>query len=170
MNDFAAVQVDEPINKLGDEILGFILGQPLSFFKDVVEGVVAAELQQNVYIVVILKNMIEADHSPMLQSFVNFNFSDKLLNRCITFCFAFAFFKFSLFTILMAETFLVSIQVTSKHLANPPLPRSLPLVYFLTAQPLFLWGRRSSIIDDSYVCLVISSCSYFFSRMSVIFE
>lgn len=57
--------------------------------------------------------MIEADHSAMLQSFVDLDLCDELLNGIVTFCFAFAFFRFCLLTILMAPTFFVSIQVTS---------------------------------------------------------
>lgn len=52
--------------------------------------------------------------------------------------------------ILMADTFLVSMFVASKHFANPPFPKNLPFEYFLTEAPPPILFSFSSMISVYY--------------------
>lgn len=65
VDDFAAVQIGQPFDELGDKVLGLILSQPLSLFQNIVESVVAAELEQDVDVVIVLEHMVEPNYSTM---------------------------------------------------------------------------------------------------------
>ena len=75
----------------------------------------ATKLQKDIHILCILKNMVEAHNSSMLQRFMDFYFCDQLHQEKLTFCLALHFLSVCLFTILMAEIFLEFIFVASKQ-------------------------------------------------------
>jgi hypothetical protein len=79
----------------------------------------------------ILEYMLEFHNMMITQWFMYFNFRDKLkiLNE-YTFCLALVRLSDVFAIIFTAIIFLFSRLVISKHLAKPPLPSCLPLVYF----------------------------------------
>lgn len=94
--------------------------------------------------------MLELDNVDLMKTSVNLNFGEQLGNETLgflfTFCLALLLDKELFWMILAAITFLVSRFTNSKHLANPPLPRSRPLEYFLTAVSPLTVEILSSII------------------------
>ena len=85
-----------------------------------------AQFKENVDVLAVLKDMVKADDSSVTEGLVDLDLSDELNLGSCTFCLALDFLRVCLLTILMADTFLESRLVASKHLANPPLPSSLP--------------------------------------------
>lgn len=67
VNDFVGVHVLEGGHHLNAVGLDLQLVQPLASSQDLVEGLVGAELQQDVHVVVVLEEVLEADHMLVLQ-------------------------------------------------------------------------------------------------------
>jgi hypothetical protein len=107
VDDLGAVEVGEAFRGLRDEVLGLGLAEPLLLFEQFVEGVVAAQFQEDVYIFVVLEDVFETDDAFMFEHFMDFDFSDELNRVLFTFCLAFGFLRFYLLIILMAHIFLV---------------------------------------------------------------
>lgn len=59
MNHLIVVKVLKAFNDLYDEVLDLKLGNIFSFFEHFVQGVIAAEFQDYVNILTVLKNVIE---------------------------------------------------------------------------------------------------------------
>lgn len=96
---------------------------------------VAAEFHNHVDVFAVFEDVIELDDVAMAKCLVYFNLGDQLSARWVTFCLAFDFLRVYLLTILIADTFLVSMFSTSKHFANPPLPKKRRLMNFRTTPP-----------------------------------
>ena len=75
---FGMVYVSESLNQLENEILSFKLSKSFSLLQQVIEGIAATKLEEDVDILCILEDMIEPNHSSMSKRFVDFNLGDQL--------------------------------------------------------------------------------------------
>ena len=81
MYDFVLMGVDESLNKLIEIVLQFCFCDSFSFFDHLVEGVIAAEFQDDIDVLGILEDVIKEKNIFMLEGFVDFDLSDKLNRR-----------------------------------------------------------------------------------------
>ena len=95
-------------------ILNFHLGESLATLDQLIERVVGTYLEQDVYIFMVFKHMLEFSDMSVVERFVDLDFGDELyIVKLNTFCLALDRFSVLLGMILAASTFLVSKLFTS---------------------------------------------------------
>jgi len=99
--------VDESLDELVEVVLKFAFGDPLPFLDHFVEGVVVANLEDDVDVLGVLEDVVEEEDVFMLERSVDFNLGDQLSGGMVTFCLALDFLRVYLLMILMACTFLL---------------------------------------------------------------
>jgi hypothetical protein len=113
VDDFVLVQVEEGGNDLVQVVLHLHLGEPLPALDEFVEGLVGADLQQDVDVLVVLEDMLELHDVLVGQRFVDFDLGYQLRGGRCTFCLALDRLRELLAMILAAETRFVSRLVIS---------------------------------------------------------
>ena len=76
MNDFLVVAVDESLDELVEVVLQLCLRDSFPFLDHLVEGVVGAYLQNDVYVLGVLEDMVEEEHIFVLKGLVYFDLGD----------------------------------------------------------------------------------------------
>lgn len=113
MDDLVLVEVHQRRDNLRQVVLHLHLGQSLPPLQQLIQGLVGADLQQDVDVLVVLEDVLELDEVLLAQRLVDLDFSDELDEGRSTFCLALERFRVLLAMILAAETRFVSRLVTS---------------------------------------------------------
>ena len=78
MDDLLVVEVDEPLDEVVEVVLQFSFCDSFAALDHFVESVVAADLQNYVYVLAVLEDVIEKQDIFVLQTFVDFYFGHQL--------------------------------------------------------------------------------------------
>ena len=76
MDDSLPVSVNETLDELIDVVLGFGLSYSSASFHHLVEGMVAAEFQDDVDIFAVFENVIEKEDVFVFEGFMDFDLCD----------------------------------------------------------------------------------------------
>jgi hypothetical protein len=98
---------------LGEVVLDLHLRESLPPLEELVEGLVGANFQQDIYVFVVLKYMLEFHNMRVAEGLVDFDLSDQLHDGGYTFCLARERFRELLAIILAADTLLDSRLIIS---------------------------------------------------------
>jgi hypothetical protein len=113
VDDLVLVEIHQRGDNLRQVVLNFHFSESLPTLEELVEGLVGADLKQDVHILMILEDVLELDDVLLGQRLVDLYLSDELNGAGSTFCLARERFSVLLAMILAAETRLVSRLVTS---------------------------------------------------------
>lgn len=78
MDDLIDMQVLQRANNLHQIILHLHLGESFPSLDKLIEGVVGADLEQDVHVLVVLEDVLELDDVVVVERFVDLNFGDEL--------------------------------------------------------------------------------------------
>ena len=81
MDHSTTVKVRHPFNNLTDIILNLQLRNPSPFLHHLVQSIMVTQLQQDIHIFRILKNMIELNDVLVIEYFVNFDLRNQLNSK-----------------------------------------------------------------------------------------
>jgi hypothetical protein len=113
VDDLVLVQVHERGDDLRHVVLHLHFRQSLPALQQFVEGLIGADLHQDLNVFVVLEDVLELDDVLLAEGLVDLDLGDQLHQRAGTFCLARERFSELLAMILAAETRFVSRLVTS---------------------------------------------------------
>lgn len=76
VDNLAVVQVLDALDYLHQKVLHLDLGQLPSLLQHLVQGVVVAQLEHDVNVLTVLKDVVEGDDVPVAERFVDLDFSN----------------------------------------------------------------------------------------------
>lgn len=76
------MKVNQRIYNLSKIILHLNFSQSLASFDELIEGLIGADFQENINILMVLEDMLKLDNMLMTKRLMNFDFCNKL-GRCI---------------------------------------------------------------------------------------
>ena len=92
MDNFVCVKVFETGNDLAQVALNFKFCESLSSLQQLIQGLVRTDLQKNINVLLILKNVLKTNNICMVKGLVDLDFRDKLeflaftIIKLVTFC------------------------------------------------------------------------------------
>lgn len=108
VDDLVIVEIDEGVKQLQQIQLDLGLSEALLALEQIVEGVVSAQLQQDVHVQVVLERVSELHDVRVVQAFVDLDLADELSYTTTTFCLERGFVRLHFWMILTANSSLES--------------------------------------------------------------